>query len=292
MLSCKKIKKALIVYKRSVYEKYILDEKHEHMTALYRKKHPSTRKILAAHVDHSKTLQKVKEELKKHGVKFKAERRKKIGPLKGYDLVITVGGDGTFLRTSHHVVDQLMIGVNSAPKASVGALCSITLNEFPKKLKLILDGKFKVRKFNRMEVRVNKKKLRTLALNDILYCNTCPAGTSRYIIKVGKQKEDHRSSGVWIATAAGSTAAIRAAGGKILPHFSQDLQYLVREPYQGTQKKYRLCRGTFKPGKKFELINQTMNAALYLDGMHSIHPLHYGDHITIANSKHPVSVIV
>lgn len=288
----KKIKTVLIVYKRSIYQKYILDKKHGHMTTLYNSGHPSTKKLLSEHRQHIKTFYKVKEELKNHGVKFKTEKRKKLGSLRKYDLVITVGGDGTFLRTSHHVVNQLVIGVNSAPKASVGALCSVTLNEFPKKIKNILEGRYKTKKLNRLEIKVNKKRLSQLALNDVLYCNTCPAGTSRYLIKIGKKKEDHRSSGLWVSTAAGSTAAIRAAGGKVLPHFSENFQYMVREPYQGTHKKYLLPYGILKPGSKIELTNQTMKAALYIDGMQAVHPLHFGDHIILTNSHQPINVIL
>jgi len=287
-----KIKNAIIVYKRSIYQRYILDKKHHHLKGLYNQGHPSTKKLHAEHEAHTNTLRRVKEELKKHGVKFKTDKRKKLGSLSKYDLIITVGGDGTFLRTAHHVTDQLMIGVNSAPLASVGALCSVTLNEFPKKLKNILDGNFKIKKLNRLEIKVNKKSVLQLALNDVLYCNTCPAGTSRYVLKIGSKKEDHRSSGVWISTAAGSTAAMRAAGGKVLPHFSQNFQYLVREPYQGTHKIYYLPRGLLKPGTKLELLNHTMKAALYIDGMQAIHPLHFGDKITIQNSKYPVHVIL
>ena len=52
-------------------------------------------------------------------------------------------------------------------------------------------------------------------LNDILFANLYPAAVTRYKIKYNGRQEVHKSSGVWISTATGSTAAISAAGGKV-----------------------------------------------------------------------------
>ena len=59
-----------------------------------------------------------------------------------------------------------------------------------------------------------------------------PAAMTSYTLDIGSVSEPQRSSGLWIATAAGSTAAIRAAGGCILPLRSRKLQYLVRGAVQ------------------------------------------------------------
>ncbi|MBI4411976.1 MAG: NAD(+)/NADH kinase [Deltaproteobacteria bacterium] len=286
------IKKIFLVFKRSIFQKYIQTGRHPRLTLLHRKKHPLAKRLYDEHAVHSHTIEKIREELKGHAIRFKSTTARAIPPLGRYDLIITVGGDGTFLRASHHVTKQPLLGVNSSPKVSVGALCSATLREFPKKLRAILNNRFRTRSLNRLEIRVNGKKLRHMAINDVLFCNTSPGGTSRYLIDVGNRREEQRSSGVWISTAAGSTAAIHASGGKKLPHFSKQIQYLVREPYQGRHAPYRIVKGILPPGREIKFVNQMLHAALYIDGLQAIHPLHFGDRVTIQNSPLPLAVVV
>ena len=80
---------------------------------------------------------------------------------------------------------------------------------------------------SRMSVIRNGAPVSTRVLNDALFCHRSPAATTRYILKLGKLVEEQKSSGFWIGPAAGSTAAQRSAGGKILPLASTDLQLVV-----------------------------------------------------------------
>jgi len=75
---------------------------------------------------------------------------------------------------------------------------------------------------------------------------------SRYYLQVGKLLEEQRSSGVWIATAAGSTGGLRSAGGKVLPKEDKKFQYKPRELYYGKKTCYHL-KGGIKPGPKSDL---------------------------------------
>lgn len=92
-----------------------------------------------------------------------------------------------------------------------------------------------------------------LALNDVLFCNSHPAATSRYEVSVFEDSaqpkleralhpddtelerrillEEHVSSGVWVSTAAGSSAAISSYGLQRLPLSSRRYLVAVREPY-------------------------------------------------------------
>ncbi len=284
--------KVCIIYKKSVYQKYIQSQKNRHLTNLYRKNHPLTRRFRKAHQAHTSALQQVIFELQKLGVPFKAESRRNIGPLQSYDLIISVGGDGTFLRTAHHVKNQKMLGINSAPFASVGALLTCGIESFPKKIKALLDGRTQIRSLNRIEIRVNGKIIPTLALNDILFSHSSPAGVTRYRIKIGKQTDEQRSSGIWIATAAGSTAAIRAAGGKKIPISSKKIQYVIREPFHGKNgKEHLIIKGLMNEKQKIEILNQTIDACLYVDGTQTVYPLKFGDKIVLKNSRCPLRVI-
>ena len=70
-------------------------------------------------------------------------------------------------------------------------------------------------------------------LNDILVCHHNPGAMSRYFLTVEGTREEQRSSGVWIATAAGSSGGLHSAGGKVLTQKSKEFQYRPRELYRG-----------------------------------------------------------
>lgn len=289
--------KVCIIYKKSVYQKYVANKKNPHLARLYRRNHPLTSRFKTAHQSHIQTLDHVKKILNQFHVPYEAESRRHIGPLSGYDLILTVGGDGTFLRTSHYVTDQIILGVNSAPHASIGALLSTTRKGFAKKIGEFLKGNFRLCLLNRIEISINGRMIFPYALNDVLFSHVSPAGVSRYKIKIRKKceksiEEIQRSSGIWIATSVGSTAAIRAAGGTKMPRHSGKIQYVVRELLKGDgEKKHRLLKGLMEPGEQVELINQTVEASLFIDGMHSVCPLKFGDRITIKSADCPLRVI-
>ena len=44
-------------------------------------------------------------------------------------IVISLGGDGSFLRTSHLIMNEMpMIGINTDEERSVGSLCKFKVN--------------------------------------------------------------------------------------------------------------------------------------------------------------------
>ena len=98
-----------------------------------------------------------------------------------------------------------------------------------------------------MQVEIDGVPVYSRVLNDVLFSHPIPAATTRYAIRRDGRAEEQRSSGVWIATAAGSTAAIHSAGGKILPITSQRLQFVVREPYEKRGVRYRVLRERSRP---------------------------------------------
>lgn len=288
----KKIKKVFLVYKRSVYDKYVSQEPHKPLRKLYKKKDKLVKSVRESHQEHKSSLQKIKSILKKYDFDFETSTRHTVPSFKGYDLIITVGGDGTFLRTTHMIDNQFIMGVNSSPSQSVGALCSISIKDFEKKIIEVKERRYKVRKWPRMEIRINKKRIPILATNDILFTNISPAAMSRYVIQVGRQKEEHKSSGIWIATATGSSAAIHAAGGLKVPKTDKRLQYVVREPYQGMFNPYRFIRGFVPKDKALKFRTKMVHSKIYLDGPTNSYDLNYGDEVAFKLSKKLLQVIV
>ena len=286
------ISKVLVVYKKSVYQKYVLDENNESITKRIKENHVSTKKLYETHRKNLSSINKVEKKLEKHGIKYRITARSSLKSINNYDLVITIGGDGTFLRTAQHIKDAVLIGVNSHPKVSVGALCSIPIDDFDKKFDAILAGKYKLKEITRIQMKINGDVFHREAVNDILFTNTSPAATSRYVIVYKGTKEEHKSSGIWISTASGSTAAIMAAGGKKMPTTDKRLQFITREPYQGIFHPYKLINDYIQPGKTMKIMNKMVKARLYVDGPTTFHTMNYGDEVEFSLSKNHLKVIV
>ena len=144
-------------------------------------------------------------------------------------------------------------------------------------------------KLARMQVELDDRLISTRVLNDALYCHESPAATSRYIVEHEGRQERQMSSGVWVGPAAGSTAAIRSAGGKVLAVGSQKLQFVIREPYRGVDNKYDLIKGMVAPGEDIRITSRMTKGRLFLDGTQKVHAVGIGDRIrmTLAESGKP-----
>ncbi len=288
----RRIKKVFVVYKRSVYQKYILDLSNGILSKLIKKRHPSTSKLLSTHKQHVRSLDLIRKTLKAHNIKYRFSSRSHSKNFKGYDLVITIGGDGTFLRASHYIKNQLMLGVNSVPTNSVGALCSITYNQFPKKLAEILDNKYKVKDLLRMKIQINGQPLPIEPINDILFTNYSPAATSRYIAKYNGRREDQKSSGIWVSTPLGSTAAMHAAGGNKQRPNDNRLQFFVREPFfPGKTNPYKIIHEFLAKKQKLKIMTKMLKSRIYLDGPTVYYSMEYGDELSVSLSKNTLRVI-
>jgi NAD+ kinase len=142
-----------------------------------------------------------------------------------------------------------------------------------------------------MRVDLNGKCIHARVLNDALVCHASPAATSRYILCVEDGEEDQRSSGMWIGPAAGSTAAQRSAGGRVLPFSSEKIQYVVREPYTPAGGHFRFAKGLVEPGDQLVLRSKMREAKVFLDGHRIVHAITIGDVLTMRRSADSLTVL-
>lgn len=287
----KTINRVLIVYKKSSYEAHVLDEKDANYLRLLKERNPAIRRSKSTHDTHVDTFATVKNQLRKLGIPFDVKLRYKLEPISGYDLVLSIGGDGTFLETSHYLEKGILLGINSVPEESVGFFCKATAENFLVKIYQYLRGTCRLRTLHRALVMIDGKPLVPLALNDVLFANTNPAGTTRYLLKVGRAREEQKSSGLWISPAPGSTAASKSAGGRGLPLGSDRIQYVVREPYAPQGKKYRLLKAVLPPTAKVEISSMMDEASLFIDGPHITYPVRRGSLIVITGANRPIQAI-
>lgn len=209
----------------------------------------------------------------------------------GATLVVAVGGDGTLLAASHSIVRAPILGVNSAPGHSVGFFCSAQRATFRAMLERALAGKLPSVNLTRMAVAVNGRLRTKHVLNEALYCHSSPAATSRYLLRYGKRTEEQRSSGIWIGPAAGSTAAQRSAGGRVLSLDSRVLQLVVREPYAPSGKSYALTKLAVADGSTVHVESKMDDSALFFDGPYRHVPVRLGDKVSFFVSDEPLSVL-
>jgi NAD+ kinase len=284
--------RVIVVAKRTSYQRIVEEEGDPRVRQLVKRKDPAVRTWMSAHAEHLRTLDTVMKELSRVGAQTLVVRRAHAAfDVEGADLVIAVGGDGTLLAASHNVDGVPILGVNSAPKYSVGFFCAATRKDFREYLEQALAGKLRKLSLSRMSVSVNGRMRNKRVLNEALYCHDSPAATSRYILHIGRRTEDQRSSGIWIGPPAGSTAAQRSAGGRILPLASRQLQLVVREPYTPRGKKNALALAIIKPRERVKVISKMDDSSLFLDGPKRKIPVRLGDEIEFALSDAPLQVL-
>ena len=132
------------------------------------------------------------------------------------DMIISIGGDGTFLKASHQSCGKPMIGINMG---TLGYLTEINPENIEKALKSILDGKYRIEERMMLEGEIirNGESIKIPpALNEIgISKNTF--GVVRFDVLVnGKLINSYTADGILVCTPTGSTAYNLSCGGPII----------------------------------------------------------------------------
>lgn len=147
-----------------------------------------------------------------------AEVRTEVSPAQGGpDLVVTVGGDGTLLRTAAAIYPQeiplfpVLLGV-------VGFLSACRAEELEVGLSEVLAGKAKTER--RARLWGQGPGLSATVLNEMAIVGPAPKRFVELAVRVGDEElGQFGGDGVVVATPTGSTAYALAAGGPLLlPH--------------------------------------------------------------------------
>ncbi len=284
--------RVIIVAKRSSYAHHVEEEQDPRAKALLMRKDPTVANWLPAHREHTLTIEAVQKALDRLGAHtILLERPHAEFDAADADLVVSIGGDGTLLAASHNVAGVPLLGVNSSPLHSIGFFCAGHRENVERLLEGALAGTLPSLRLTRMKVTVNGRVRSRRILNEALFCHSSPAATSRYLISHAGLVEEHRSSGIWIGPAAGSTAAQRSAGGNVLPLGSRKLQAVVREPYVPDGRRCRLLRFTIAEGASVTLRSKMDDACMYLDGPYRVLPVSLGDTVGFSASNEPLTLL-
>lgn len=149
---------------------------------------------------------------------------------KGYDFVISLGGDGTVLYAARNS-SKYGLPVFPVNLGEFGFIASVQPEDWQKELKLFMDGKavFEKRSMLKVEVIRNGKRVySSLSLNDAVI--SAERGVSTIILSVKRNSLPLcrlKADGLILATPTGSTAYSAAAGGPIV---SPEVEAFVLTP--------------------------------------------------------------
>ncbi len=284
-----------MVYKKSSYQLYVKERHDPAYERAMASDEDTTRRLMEGHERQEEALSTVRDVLTRRGISFRSRWRGKTRSSTEYALVIAVGGDGTLLDTAQHLRDKTpLLGINSDPRQSVGKLCAGVAGDLDTLLSSVEDGSLKPLAHSRIRVRLDGEEILGPGLNEVLFAHRSPANMSRFQIRVlpegsGSPPHDVRSSGIWVATATGSTAAIRSAGGKVMPPRSRRLQFLLRESYTPPDEAQIPRNSNFlTPGEEIELTSRMNSAFLWVDGPYRRKAVRYGQRVHLDVHPQPL----
>ena len=205
----------------------------------------------------------------------------------GTELVLSVGGDGTILRTSQAVApDRVPItGINLG---KLGFMTELDADEAVKELPALLNGQGWLDERAMLEVEVapghEPKTARFYALNDVVIAHGAIARVIYVEANIdGEPMTTYKADGVIVATATGSTGYSLAAGGPILHPQSEEFLLMPIMPHLSSA--YTLV---LPPTSVVELgITAVHQATLSIDGQINL-PLASGTRITVKHSADKV----
>jgi len=136
--------------------------------------------------------------------------------LKRCKMIISLGGDGTFLGTVREIfnIGIPLLGIN------IGNLGFLTAGEINEKFEILSDvfeGNYNIEERMMLECIVNDEHTKYYALNDIVISKNIFSGIVKYGIEVDDELYTYfYGDGIVISTPTGSTAYSLSAGGPII----------------------------------------------------------------------------
>lgn len=149
---------------------------------------------------------------------------------KDSDLIICVGGDGTFLNTARQAFSHKkpVLGIN---KGTVGFLAEVEISEIEMAIDSIVKGEYRIQSRMVLEITVvrnGKKIYENIAINDAVISRMALSRIVRLKVMIdGKYADSFSGDGVIISTPTGSTGYSLSTGGPIV---QPDMRLVIISP--------------------------------------------------------------
>jgi NAD+ kinase len=203
--------------------------------------------------------------------------------LKETTLVVTLGGDGTFLAGARLAAPRgiAVLGVNLG---RLGFLTELESEQVEDGLTRFFDGAYRIEERTILQVaqrRGGKQLIRAIGLNEVVVQRSGEALMLRIEIDVGGQAVGViDADGVMVSTATGSTAYALASGGPILEPTLRDLVLVPMNPFALTVRPI-----VFPPGQDITLAVVRGPGEMRVDGARRGRAVETGD--TLRCGSHP-----
>ena len=206
--------------------------------------------------------------------------------VKKVDIIIVFGGDGTLLNAARKYLNYEIpiLGINMG---NVGFLTDISVDNFEKTIKKVLEGSYKIEKRNLVSAKFGDNHL--FGLNEVVIHSGSYAQLMRYRLNVNSRVVyEQRSDGLIVATPTGSTAYALSAGGPII-HPSLDVwTILPMLPQSLSSRPFIISSNEHVEVKLFEGPNES--AKICVDGQDDI-DISYGEKISISKMEKTLKLV-
>jgi len=219
------------------------------------------------------------------------KRLKKLLLKKGFivsaykpDIIVSFGGDGTFLSCERNYPNVPKIFLRNAGEKTKEV--DVSVEEFERVLEKIKKGLYKIVEFYKVEAIYNNKKL--VGLNEVQIRNKLPIEALRFSVRInGKILENVVADGILVATPFGSTGYFSSMGGR---KFKKGLGICLNNPYFPREKKKKCL--IVDDRKKIHVKISYGDAYLAADNNRNVVSLRAGDEVLIRKSSEKARVVV
>ena len=190
------------------------------------------------HKNHTQFMSFFLQKLQKNFNNFqliKDKEMKNIQP-NTKDLVISCGGDGTFLACAQDYLHTTLLGINTnyLPQdiifGSLGALTSINKNNLEKRWKQLVEQNYTLKRWKRLTVKIDENYSHHYAVNDIFIGKKTAYKACYCSLESNKHFSEFFCSGILSCTGVGSHSWYRNAGGTPFGRSLDSFAYLVLNP--------------------------------------------------------------
>jgi NAD+ kinase len=227
--------------------------------------------------------------LEGRGVEAVEMHRDAAAEMKGADLLLTLGGDGTFLAGARLAAPKgiPVLGVNLG---RLGFLTELEHDELEHGVRRFLEGDYRIEERAMLQVtlvRAERNVVRSIGLNEVVVNHAGEARIIRLEIDVGGQRVGViDADGAIVATASGSTAYALASGGPILEPTLRDLVLVPMSPFALTVRPI-----VFAPGQDITLRVLRGPAEMRVDGGRRGRTIAAGDVVRCASYSRLLKVV-
>ncbi|HET7421745.1 MAG TPA: NAD(+)/NADH kinase [Candidatus Dormibacteraeota bacterium] len=209
--------------------------------------------------------------------------------IRGADLVVTLGGDGTFLAGAR-LAAPIGIPVLGVNLGRLGFLTELEAGDLEDGLQRFIDGAYRIEERTMLEVtllRQGRSMVKQIGLNEVVVDHSGETRILRLEIDVGGQAVGViDADGAIVATASGSTAYALASGGPILEPTLEDLVLVPMSPFALTVRPI-----VFAPRQDVTVKVVRGPAEMRVDGMRRGHTVATGESVRCGAHEKRLKVV-